>query len=74
MKGSIRVEVLTRDWQPIPGFIEPQARAIQELTWLGAGEEIAAFAVFALIAWWIAGRMRVQATVGAGLSLARPLR
>ena len=51
-----------------------QARAIQELTWLGAGEEIAAFAVFALIAWWIAGRMRVQATVGTGLSLARPLR
>jgi hypothetical protein len=51
-----------------------QARAIQELTWLGAGEEIAAFAVFALIAWWIAGKMRVQATVGTGLSLARPLR
>jgi hypothetical protein len=29
MKGSIRVEALTRDWQPIPGFTEPQARAIQ---------------------------------------------
>ncbi len=28
-KGSIRVEALTRDWQPIPGFTEPQARAIQ---------------------------------------------
>lgn len=51
-----------------------QARAIQELTWLGAAEEIAAFAVFALVAWWIAGRMRVQATVGTGLSPARPLR
>ncbi|MHB1009687.1 MAG: CPBP family intramembrane glutamic endopeptidase [Propionibacteriaceae bacterium] len=51
-----------------------QARAVQELTWVGAAEEIAAFAVFALIAWWIAGRMRVPATVGAGLSLPRPLR
>ena len=29
MKGSIRVEVLTRDWQPIPGFTEPEARTIQ---------------------------------------------
>jgi hypothetical protein len=29
MKGSIRVEALTRDWQPIPGFAEPQASAIQ---------------------------------------------
>jgi hypothetical protein len=29
MKGSIRVEALTRDWQPIPGFTEPQARDIQ---------------------------------------------
>ena len=29
MKGSIRVEALTRAWQPIPGFTEPQARAIQ---------------------------------------------
>ncbi|HVC93241.1 MAG TPA: hypothetical protein VND64_06095, partial [Pirellulales bacterium] len=29
MKGSIRVEVLTRDWQPIPGFTEPGAREIQ---------------------------------------------
>ena len=28
-KGSIRVEVLTRDWQPIPGFTEPEAREIQ---------------------------------------------
>ncbi len=27
--GSIRVEALTRDWQPIPGFAEPQSRAIQ---------------------------------------------
>ena len=51
-----------------------EARAVQELTWAGAGEEIAAFAVFALIAWWVAGRMRVPATVVAGLSLARPLR
>jgi hypothetical protein len=51
-----------------------QARAIQELTWLSAVEEIAGFAVFAAIAWWIAGRMRVQATVGTGLSVTRPLR
>ena len=29
MKGSIRVEALTRDWQPIPGFTEPQSREIQ---------------------------------------------
>jgi hypothetical protein len=29
MKGSIRVEALTGDWQPIPGFTERQARAIQ---------------------------------------------
>jgi hypothetical protein len=29
MKGSVRVEVLTRDWQPIPGFTEPQASTIQ---------------------------------------------
>ena len=29
MKGSVRVEALTRDWQPIPGFTEPQARSIQ---------------------------------------------
>src|SRR5262249_30901348 len=29
MKGTIRAEVLTRDWQPIPGFTEPQARDIQ---------------------------------------------
>jgi hypothetical protein len=28
MKGTVRVEALTRDWQPIPGFTEPQARAI----------------------------------------------
>jgi hypothetical protein len=28
-KGSIRVEALTRDWQPIPGFAEPQTRTIQ---------------------------------------------
>ncbi len=28
-KGSIRVEVLTRDWQPITGFAEAQARTIQ---------------------------------------------
>jgi hypothetical protein len=27
-KGSIRVEALTRDWRPIPGFTEPQAHAI----------------------------------------------
>ena len=51
-----------------------QARAVQVLTWVGAVQEISGFAVFALIAWWIAGRMRVPATAGAGLSLARPLR
>lgn len=28
-KGSIRVEVLTKDWQPIPGFTEREAREIQ---------------------------------------------
>jgi len=28
-QGSIRVEVLTRDWQPIAGFTEPEAREIQ---------------------------------------------
>ena len=29
LKGSIRVEVLTRDWQLIPGFTEQQSRTIQ---------------------------------------------
>jgi len=29
MKGSIRAEVLTRDWQPIRGFTEQEARGIQ---------------------------------------------
>jgi hypothetical protein len=29
MKGAIRAELLTRDWQPIPGFTEPEARTIQ---------------------------------------------
>jgi len=29
MKGSIRVEVLTRDWQSIPGFTAREAREIQ---------------------------------------------
>jgi len=29
MKGALRVEALTRDWQPIPGFTEPEAREIQ---------------------------------------------
>ena len=28
-KGSIRIEALTRDWQPIPGFTEPQALDIR---------------------------------------------
>ena len=28
-KGTIRVEALTRDWQPIAGFAEPQARTVQ---------------------------------------------
>jgi hypothetical protein len=28
-KGAIRVEALTPDWQPVPGFTEAQARAIQ---------------------------------------------
>jgi hypothetical protein len=28
-KGSIRVEALTRDWQPIAGFSEPDAREVQ---------------------------------------------
>jgi membrane protease YdiL (CAAX protease family) len=62
-----------------------QARAVQELTWVGALEEIAGFAVFAAVAWWIAGRMRVQVEVasakavgkgrpGAGLSPGRRTR
>lgn len=50
------------------------ARAVQTITWPGALEEIAAFAVFTAIAWWVAGRMRVPATVPTGLSPARPLR
>jgi hypothetical protein len=29
MKGSICAEVLTRDWQPIPGFTKAEAREIQ---------------------------------------------
>jgi hypothetical protein len=29
MKGSIRAEALTRDWQPIAGFSEPEVREIQ---------------------------------------------
>jgi hypothetical protein len=29
MKGSVRVEALTRDWQPIPGFTQAEAREIQ---------------------------------------------
>ena len=29
MKGSIRVEALTRDWQPIPGFTASDVREIQ---------------------------------------------
>lgn len=29
MKGTVRAEALTRDWQPIPGFTEPQARSVQ---------------------------------------------
>jgi membrane protease YdiL (CAAX protease family) len=48
-----------------------QARAVQELTWLGAVEEIAGFAVFAAVAWWIAGRMRVQTEVAAGKAIGR---
>lgn len=28
-KGSIRVEILTRDWQPIPGFTTAESREIQ---------------------------------------------
>jgi hypothetical protein len=28
-RGAIRVEALTPDWQPIPGFSEPEARTIQ---------------------------------------------
>lgn len=51
-----------------------QARAVQEITWIGAATEIAAFAVFALIAWWVAGKMRVQDKVSVGLRPARPLR
>jgi membrane protease YdiL (CAAX protease family) len=51
-----------------------QARAIQELTWLGAAEEIAGFAVFAAVAWWIAGKMRVPAEVGTGGALGQGLR
>ena len=29
LQGSIRVEALTRDWQPIPGFTQPQAHEIR---------------------------------------------
>jgi hypothetical protein len=29
LKGSIRVEALTRDWQPILGFTQAQAREIR---------------------------------------------
>lgn len=29
INGSVRVEALTRDWRPIPGFSEPLARDIQ---------------------------------------------
>lgn len=29
LKGSIRTEVLTPDWQPIPGFTEPEAKDVQ---------------------------------------------
>jgi hypothetical protein len=29
MKGSIRAEALTRDWEPIPGFTEQQSHPIQ---------------------------------------------
>ena len=29
MKGSISAEVLTRDWQPIPGFTKAEAREIR---------------------------------------------
>jgi hypothetical protein len=29
LQGEIRVEALTRDWQPIPGFTQSEARAIQ---------------------------------------------
>ncbi len=29
MQGSIRAEVLTRNWEPIPGFTEPEARTIR---------------------------------------------
>ena len=52
-KGSIRAEVLTRDWQPIPGFTAREGREIQgdaldhPVTWSGStdlnkllGEEI----------------------------------
>jgi membrane protease YdiL (CAAX protease family) len=48
-----------------------QARAVQELTWVGAVEEIAGFAVFAAVAWWIAGRMRVQTEVAEGKAVGR---
>lgn len=36
-------------------------KAIQQLTWVEAGWDIAGFAVFAAIAWWVARRMRVAA-------------
>jgi hypothetical protein len=29
MKGSIRAEALTRDWQPIPGYTSTEAKEIQ---------------------------------------------
>lgn len=48
-----------------------QVRAVQELTWLSAVEEIAGFAVFAAVAWWIAGRMRVQTEVAAPKALGK---
>jgi membrane protease YdiL (CAAX protease family) len=48
-----------------------QARAVQELTWLSAVEEIAGFGVFAGVAWWIAGRMRVQVEVAPGKAIGR---
>lgn len=36
-----------------------EARAVTEITWVKAGWDIAGFALFALVAWWIGRRLRV---------------
>ncbi len=44
------------------------ARAVQELTWLAATQDVLGFALFAAIAWWVAARMRVPEVVAGGPS------